>query len=125
MQHVIRPQAHPAVSTGNREVDTLLHQPPPHPKATRGRLDQQQTQLRNVIRLSNQEDAPDPLTIPLGDPASLGRWIEILHEIQRDLLNKIAKAVIPPVLLGVDLAVPPDYPLDIVGRVGAKNEIRL
>ena len=125
MQDVIGPQAHPAVSTGNREVDALLHQTPPDTKAARRRFDQQQTQLRDVVRLSDQENTSDSLTIPFRDPASLGRGIEVLHEIHRDLLDQVTEAMVPTVFLIVDLAVTPDDPVDIVSGVGAESEIRL
>ena len=125
MQYVIGPQAHPAVSTGNREVDALLHQTPPDTEPARSRLDQQQTQLRDIVRLPHQEDTSDSLTVPFRDPASLGRGIEVPYEIHGDLLDQVTKAVIPAVFLSVDLAVTPDDPVDIVGGVGAESEIRL
>src|SRR5215217_9607300 len=99
---------------GRCEVDARLHELASRAKSASGRLDEEQTELRDFVGFANQEYAADSLAIAFSDPAVFARRIEVPNEVRRDLRNEVTKSEVPPVFGGVNLAMPPHYPLDVV-----------
>lgn len=98
---------------GRGEVDTFLNESSSHATPSRGGFYEEQPELSNVVSFSNEKNAADSLTVLLGNPAMLSRWIEVANEISCDLRNEILEPRVPAIFGRVYLAVPLDYPVDV------------
>src|SRR5688572_25251616 len=105
-QNVVGPEAQRRVPAGTGESDALIDKAIPQPQPARRRLDEQQSQLRDVVRLLHAEDRPDDLAIALGDPAALPGGVEVADEIGDDSRHEPLEAFVPAVLLEVERTVP-------------------
>ena len=58
-QDALRPQRDPAIAAGLRERDAFGDEASPEPMSAPGRIDQQQTQFGDVVRVPHQKDRAD------------------------------------------------------------------
>ena len=107
---------------GNREVDTLLDKAAADAEPARGRLYEKQPELGDLVRFVHEKDASNAVGLALSDPAVLALRVVIADEVSGDFFHEILKPVIPSVFFGVDLAMPPYYPLDVVVTMVANCE---
>src|SRR5229473_2962966 len=73
-EHAARPQADLAVAGGARETDAFVDQPRPDAEPARLRVDEEQTQLGDLVRALLEEDTTDRLAVDVGDPAACPAW---------------------------------------------------
>src|SRR6185295_19114385 len=70
-EDVVRPQRDAIVAGLAGETDALGDQATADPQAARPRLDEEEAQLRDAVRVADQEHRADVLSVALGDPAAL------------------------------------------------------
>ena len=107
---------------GGREVYAFPDKPSSDTKASCRWFDKKKSQLGNFVRLVNEKHASDSLSFTLSDPAALTIGIEIPDEVLRDFIHQILKTMIPSVFPGVDIAMTPYHPLDVVVTMLAKSK---
>src|SRR5687767_720548 len=81
-QHVVRPEDHPAIAHGSREVDAFADQPAADAVPAGLRIDEEATELghRRVLLVAHDEDATHSLAVELGDPEPLELGIMLAPE---------------------------------------------
>src|SRR5215204_987069 len=102
VQDVVRPERQLGIAGLPREADARAHQPSAEPEPARFRLDIEEPQLRDLIRLPDQEHRADDLALDLGDPTALAPGLEALDEAGADLGDERLEAFVPAVFLVVE-----------------------
>jgi hypothetical protein len=108
---------------GRGEGDALLYQNRAKAETASRRLDQQQAELSDFVRVVYEKHAPDSLFAAPRDPRFLSRCIEIANELATNFSDKPFKSPVPSVFCTVDLTVPLYHPADIAGDGIAKLEV--
>src|SRR5918995_1803801 len=85
------------------------------------RLDEEKSQLGDLLRLSDEEHTTDDLAIPLGDPTTLKFRVVLPDELRHDLRHERLEPLIPAILSGVEDAVAVDDPAHVAGQVGPEK----
>src|SRR4051812_7599563 len=106
LQLALRPENDPAVAAVARKSDALSDEAPANPEPARGRLDEQQAQLRDRCGLLDEKDGTDRFATPLGNPAAFTPRLEVLHEFGDDSRDQRLEALVVPPLLRIEEAVP-------------------
>src|SRR4051812_18270542 len=125
LQLALRPEHQLAVPALPREPDALVDQALSDAQPARGGLDQEQPQLRHLLRLRDQEDGAHPLAVPLRDPATLARGVEMLHEGRHDLRHQRLEPLVVAVLLRIEHAMTEDDPAHVAGAMRPEQVRRL
>src|SRR5215208_4766143 len=125
VQDVVRPERQLRIAGLPREADALAHQPSAEPEPARLRLDIEEPQLRDLVRLPDQEHRADGLALDLGDPAALAPSVEALDETGADLGDERLEAFVPAVFLVIEDGLTVDHPADVAGPVRAQHVARL
>src|ERR1051325_3724685 len=129
-EDVVRPERELAVSGLAREPDARLDESRAQARAARGRVDEQEPELRDrgrgprrhavvgaptslLVLRRDEEDAPHVLAVHLGDPATLAPGIVLRAELG-----------VPAVLLRVQRAVPLHDPAEVPGPGLAQDDAR-
>jgi hypothetical protein len=107
---------------GNREVDAFLDQASPDAEASCRGLYEEKPELSDLVRFVDEKYAADSQSLALSNPAALSIGIEIPDEIPGDFLDEILEPVIPSVFIGVDIAMTPYHPLDVVVTMLTKSK---
>src|SRR5439155_11476830 len=93
-------------------------------EASRSWLDEQQSQLRDGLRLLDAEHAPGALAVDLRDPASLALGIKVRDELRDDIGHQRLEPFVPAVLIRVERAVALDDPTHIPWAMRAQRYLR-
>src|SRR5260370_36032734 len=109
-EHAARPQADPAVAGGARETDAFVDQSRPDAEPARLRVDEEQTQLGDLVRTLLEEDTTDRLAVDVGDPAARTRRIMGLDVLADDLRAPPSEGRAPSVFVGNARAAAPHHP---------------
>src|SRR6266480_169345 len=100
-EHAVGPQRHLAVARLARKAHHLLDQSAADAKAACPRLDQEEPQPRDFIRLPHEQDGSDILARPLGDPAALTLAIMVADEACNDFRDQRFEPLVPAVFLPI------------------------
>src|SRR5215210_1600191 len=120
-EHVIRPQRDLPVAGQSGEANAFFHQPAADAKPAGLRLDEEKTQLGDLLRLPDEKHTADDLAIPLGDPAPLQLRVGLLDELRNDLRHERLEPLIPAVLSGVEDPMTVNDPPHVAGPMGPQN----
>src|SRR5260370_33853421 len=121
MEDALRPERNLSIACLPGKAHTFTHQAGADAQPPRRRLNQQQAQLGDGLRLFDQKDGACDLTIFLGDPAALPFGVVMLNELGDDASDQGLKAFVPSVLLGIEQAVPVPDPAHVTGVMRPKN----
>src|SRR5262249_24508418 len=114
-QVAVCPKGQHAVAPRSRKPDALVNQAATDAEAARRGIDDQHPQFRDLLRFSNDEDAPHSLAITFRDPAALAPRIELLHELRDDGRNQRFEMLVVPVVPRIQGAVTIDDPAHVAG----------
>src|SRR5262245_11051597 len=122
-QNIVGPQGDSPIADTPGESQTLVDEPGSDTGSARGRLHDQQPQLRGVLCLSGgAEHATHPLTVQLGDPRCLALAVAAFGEVGDDARDEGLERRVPAILRRVPVAMPLDHPAQVAGRGRAKKE---
>src|SRR5829696_2976993 len=121
VKHVIRPQGDLSVAGLSGEANTFFHQAAADAEPAYFRLDEEKSQLGDLLRLPDEEHTTDDLAIPVGDPTTLQFRVVLPDELRHDLRHERLEPLIPAVLSGVEDAVAVDNPAHVAGQVGPEK----
>src|SRR5258705_7819907 len=124
LQLALRPQHHLLVSNLSGEAYALRHQASTNAQTACRGFYQQQAELRNRSRFLHQEDGSYDLAILLRDPAALPLRNEILDELGGDFCDQRLEALVIPVFLRIEDAMPMHHPTHVAGLM-RPQEIRV
>lgn len=113
LEDVVGPQHHLAVAGAPREPQALVDQPGADPHSPCGRLDEQESQLRDAVLLCDAKDTPRRLSFDLGDPRPLPCRLPVLDEVRDDVGDKGLEGVVPPVLGRIEGAMTLHHPAEV------------
>src|SRR5260370_66996 len=120
-QHAVGPQRELPVAGVPREAHALVHEARADAEPARLRLDQQQPQLGDGLRVLDEEHGADDLAVLLRDPAALPPRVVVLDERRHDARDQRLEALVPAVLLRVQRAVAVDEPAHVARLVGPEH----
>jgi hypothetical protein len=89
---------------------------------TRGRVDEQDPQLRGRLVLTHAEHAADPLAVKLRDPRRLAIRVVIDRVVGDDLGDERLEVGVPAELAVVLLTVRHHHPAEVAGAVQRAND---
>ena len=95
VQHAVGPERDLAIAHLPAEADAFVHQPRADAQPARFRIDEQQAQLGDRIRIANEEDGADVFPVLFGDPATLPLRIEAPEELGSDLGDERFELLVP------------------------------
>src|SRR5688572_22117043 len=84
-KHVIRPQGDLSVAGLSGEADTFFHQAAADAKPAYFRLDEEKSQLGDLLRLPDEEHTNDDLAIPLCAPTTRQSRVSQPHKHRHTL----------------------------------------
>src|SRR5215472_13725398 len=99
-QRVVCPQADPLVPGAEGEAEAFVNESRADPVAARGRIDQQDPELRGGLIDRNAEHAPGPSAVNLRDPPRLPSTVRVRGEVGYDPRDQRLEARVPAVLGG-------------------------
>ena len=117
-QNAVGPQRDLPIADLSCESYAFAHQAAADSLPAHLRLDQQQTESRDCLRLFHQEDRANDLAALLCDPATVSVGVKALNELCDDAGNQRLKALVPPIFLGIQHPVAMNNPTEVAGLVG-------
>ena len=123
VEDVVCPEDELAVAGGPREVDACVDELRADTGSARAGLDEEDAQLRDVVRLAHAEHAADADAAELGDPAALAHRIVLLCEYADDRRDESFEGLVPAVLRPVERAVALDDPAVVAGARRAQPDL--
>src|SRR6476659_4585910 len=115
MENAVRPESDLAITDSPREGNAFIHEAAANAQATRRRLDVEQPQSGDSLRILHTENRANDFSVALGDPASLALRIEALKEFRGDFRDERLESLIPPMLLIVEDPLTVGDPADVSG----------
>src|SRR5438309_5865454 len=104
-ENALGPQRDLAVTASPRKRDAFTDQPSAQSLSASGGIDQQQSQLGDLVAVSDQKYRSDLNPIDVGDPAAFARGIEGGEKLGGDLGNQGFERRIEAVFAGIERAV--------------------
>ena len=123
MENAVRPESDLAITDSPREGNAFIHEAAADAQATRRRLDVEQPQSGDSLRILHTENRANDFSVTLSDPASLPLGVEALEEFRGDFRYERLESLIPPILLIVEDPLTVGDPADVSG-LWRPNDIR-
>ena len=121
VQDALRPQRHRRIAGGLREAQAFVDQAHAELQSSGARIDDQQAELRHLVRLAHHEGRADALAVQFGDPAALAPGIEVLDELGCDLSDQRLERNVPAILARIERAVRGGDPAHVADLMLAQN----
>src|SRR5215210_6159418 len=101
VQHIIGPQRDLLVTGLPGEADAFFYQAAADAQPARFRLDEEKSQLGDLLRLPDEEHTTNDLAVSLGDKTTLQSRVILLDELRHDLRHEGLESLIPAALSGI------------------------
>src|SRR3954471_13785724 len=120
----LRPQRHAPISGLSRKAQAFVDEALAQAQPARLRIDDEQTELRDLVGLLHHEDRADALAVLLGNPAALLPGIEVLDELCGDPGDQRLVAGVPAVFLRIERGIRGCDPAHVAGVMRPQQQHR-
>src|SRR5262245_17580982 len=117
LQRAVGPEHHPPVVPLAGELDAAADQPAADPMSARVRVDEEQSQLRDLLGAARAVDGPDPTAVQLADPGRLALGVVIVEVVRDHAGYKRDERLVPALLVGVEVGVTLEHPA-VIAQLG-------